>query len=260
METVAFLDLDDTLFQSKSKCLTQEALRAVAFLGDGSAHSFMTPKQQTLWRLLYSSMRVIPTTARDWAAYRRVRLPFRDWVILDYGGIVLDPQGTPDPAWLEEMREAMRIAVEELRLLLDVALGFASVRNLSVRIRIIEDFGIPFYLVAKYRDGRVADLDGLQREIVEPWLARRGDGYRLHRNGNNLAALPATLGKEHAVRHLIRRLRTEHEEVLTFGMGDSLIDGAFMAECDYALTPHGSQLFWQAFPFLPPALSGDHQY
>ncbi len=30
---------------------------------------------------------------------------------------------------------------------------------------------------------------------------------------------------------------------MTFGIGDSLIDGAFMAECDYALTPRGSQLF-----------------
>lgn len=59
--------------------------------------------------------------------------------------------------------------------------------------------------------------------------------------------LPRTLGKERAVRHLIGHLRREHGNILTFGLGDSEIDGAFMAECDYLLTPRTSQLFERTF-------------
>ena len=243
MEKVVFLDLDDTLFQSRGKCLIADDLYAAALLRDGSAHSFMTPKQQAIWDLLRSSMRVIPATARDMDAYRRVALPFRDWAILDFGGIVLDKAGVPDEAWLEHMRATMRRSRDGLSELLEEALALVSGRSLAVRVRIIEDFGIPFYLVGKYRDGRAADSDILQRNLVEPWLARCANTYRLHRNGNNLAVLPAALGKEYAVRHLIERLCAEHGDVLTLGMGDSSSDEAFMAECDYALTPRGSQLF-----------------
>jgi len=78
--------------------------------------------------------------------------------------------------------------------------------------------------------------------VVTPWLMTHHD-YQLHRNGNNLAILPRSLGKEHAVHYLIKQLTNEWGELLTIGIGDSLIDGAFMAECDYSITPRGSQLF-----------------
>jgi hypothetical protein len=247
VQPFVFLDLDDTLFQSRAKCPAEDDLYAAAFLSDGSAHSFMTTKQRALWQLLETNMTVIPTTARDWAAYRRVDLPFRSWGILDYGGIIVDPSGVPDEAWFEWMRPAMRDTLDGLRQALETAEAFAEAHGLAVRVRIIEDFGLPFYLVAKYREGREADLDRLQREAVEPWVEAHAGAYRLHRNGNNLAVLPRALGKEHAVRHLIGRLRGEHGDILSFGMGDSLIDGAFMAECDYLLTPRGSQLFERTF-------------
>ena len=90
MQAYVFLDLDDTLFQSRAKCPVEDDLYPAAFLRDGSAHSFMTAKQRALWRLLETNMTVIPTTARDWEAYRRVELPFRSWRILDYGGVIID--------------------------------------------------------------------------------------------------------------------------------------------------------------------------
>jgi hypothetical protein len=247
VKAFAFLDLDDTLFQSRAKCPVEHDLYAAAFLGDGSAHSFMTAKQQTLWQLLATNMTVIPTTARDWEAYHRVDLPFQSWGILDYGGIIIDRSGIPDEEWFERMRGAMQAPLAGLVQLLDTAVIFTEAHGLAIRVRIIEDFGLPFYLVAKYQDGREPDLDRLQREVVESWVDAQAGAYRLHRNGNNLAVLPQALGKEHAVRHLIGRLRGEHGDILSFGMGDSLIDGAFMAECDYLLTPRSSQLFDGAF-------------
>jgi len=56
------------------------------------------------------------------------------------------------------------------------------------------------------------------------------------------------LDKRHAVEHLTERLRREHGEIVTFGMGDSLSDLGFMSTCDYALVPKASQINrqWEA--------------
>ncbi|MBK1717663.1 haloacid dehalogenase [Thiocystis violacea] len=243
MRQLVFLDLDDTLFQSRRKCPSDSDLHPTAYLGDGRAHSFMTAKQRTFWRLLDDQATLIPTTARDHDSLRRVDLPFRSWRIIDYGGIILDPDGKIDGVWMERMTEASRESIGGLTELLDLAETFIVHQGLAAHVRIIEDFGLPFYLVAKYRDGREADLDRLQRELMRPWVEARPDTHRLHRNGNNLAAIPRRIGKEQAVRYLIERLGRDWGDLLTIGIGDSLIDGAFMAECDYSITPRGSQLF-----------------
>lgn len=254
MEKVIFLDLDDTLFQSRAKCPPGTELSETAYLADGRAHSFMTGKQRVLWRWFDEHLRVIPVTARSGDAFRRVNLPFRDWAVIDFGGVVLQPGGEPDGEWLERSRAlaaGYRAALQELQ---EAAVAFAESHGLAVRIRIGEDYGVPFYWMAKYRDHHAGHLDRLLQEFVVPWLAEQGGGFYLHRNGNNLAVLPASLGKAHAVRHLIQRLRLRHDELLTLGMGDSLSDAAFMAECDYALTPRCSQLFESGLaPFAAPA-------
>jgi hypothetical protein len=244
VRTLVFLDLDDTLFQSRRKCPIENDLRPVAFLRDGSAHSFMTAKQRAFWRLFEDGQAtLIPTTARDLDALRRVDLPFRSWSIIDYGGIVLNPDGVPDRHWMERMGTVSQDAIGDLTELLITAETLIARQGLAAHVRLVEGFGLPFYLVAKYRDDREDDLDRLQRDLIQPWVTDRTGTYRMHRNGNNLAILPRTLGKEHAVRYLIERLGSEWGDLVTFGVGDSLSDGAFMAECDYSLTPRGSQLF-----------------
>lgn len=168
MQAFVFLDLDDTLFQSRAKCPAEGELYPAAFLRDGSAHSFMTAKQRALWRLLETNMTVIPTTARDWEAYRRVDLRFRSWSILDYGGVIIDASGHPDEDWLESMRAATCTAVSGLKQALEMACDFAATRGLSVRVRLIEDFGLTFYLVAKYQNGREPDLDFCNGKFWNP--------------------------------------------------------------------------------------------
>ena len=243
MDKILFLDLDDTLFQRLAKCPSGAALSETAYLADGRAHSFMTGKQRILWRWFDEHTRVIPVTARSGDAFRRVKLPFRDWVVLDFGGVLLAPGGKPDEAWLERGRALAAGYQAALQELLETSTVFAQTHRLAVRMRIGEDYGVPFYWMAKHRENEAESLDRLQQEFVASWLERRKGTFYLHRNGNNLAVLPSSLGKEHAVRHLIERLRLGHDELLTVGMGDSLSDAAFMAECDYAMTPCGSQLF-----------------
>ncbi len=241
MQLLVFLDLDDTLFQSQAKCPEDQGLYPAAYLPDGRAHSWMTRRQQGLWGLFaqHANASLIPTTARDLESFRRVDLPFTSWCILDHGGVILEPQGQADPEWLARSAQAARATFSGLQVLLKGAQSWIERARLAVRIRLIADFGIPFYVVAKYRAGRLEDLDRLQQDLIAHWIAEQGGCYRLCRNGNNLAILPRWLGKEWAVRQLIARLAPD----LTLGIGDSLSDGAFMAECDYAVLPRRSQLF-----------------
>jgi hydroxymethylpyrimidine pyrophosphatase-like HAD family hydrolase len=237
-----FADLDDTLFQSLEKCAPGEVLEPAAFLKDGSAISFTTATQRAFLTFAQEGMTVIPATARNHDAFRRVGLAFSSYAVLDYGGVVLEPGGTLDAAWLERMRGAMHAALPGLQELAALIDDYAARTGFGGRARLIEDFGTPFYLVVK-DPGKVAErLEPIEREVVAPWIAARARDYFIHRNGNNLAILPNALNKSHAVAHVTRRLREEHGDIITFGMGDSRSDARFMAACDYAIVPGRTQL------------------
>jgi hydroxymethylpyrimidine pyrophosphatase-like HAD family hydrolase len=237
-----FADLDDTLFQSLEKCGGPEGLQAAAFLKDGSPISYTTEGQRAFIAFAQDGMTMIPTTARNVDAFRRVDLPFDSWAVLDYGGIVLQPGGAIDQQWLEHMRGAMQAALPGLQELAALIDAWAARTGFKGRTRIIEDFGTPFYLVLKDPDKVAASLEPVEREVVAPWIAAGARDYFIHRNGNNLAILPNALNKAHAVAHVTARLRAEHGDILTFGMGDSRSDARFMAACDYAIVPRRTQL------------------
>jgi hypothetical protein len=237
-----FADLDDTLFQSREKCGASDALHPAAFLKDGSPISYMTEGQRAFIAFAQDGMTIIPATARNLNAFQRVDLPFNSWAVLDYGGIVLQPGGALDEHWLGHMRGAMQAALPGLRELAALIDGWAGRTGFAGRARLIEDFDTPFYLVVKDADKIAARLEPIEREVVAPWIAEGKRDYFIHRNGNNLAILPNALNKAHAVAYVTQRLREQHGEILTFGMGDSRSDARFMAACDYAIVPRGTQL------------------
>ena len=241
-----FADLDDTLFQSLEKCApfghSQDALRATAFLADGSPISYTTPGQRAFIEFILQGMTVIPTTARNINAFNRVDIAFTSYAVLDYGGVVLNPDRSVDQPWLDGMRDKMHLAMpglEELAALLD---DYAARSGFGGRARIVEDFATPFYLVLKDPAKGQETLAPFEREVAQPWIDAGGRDYFIHRNGNNLAVLPNSLNKSHAVAHVTARLREEHGDILTFGMGDSKSDARFMAACDYAIVPRRTQL------------------
>jgi len=237
-----FVDLDDTLFQSPGKCGADADLHPAAFLKDGSACSFSTARQRALLAMMQREMTLIPATARNRDAFGRVGIAFSDYAIVDYGGVVLAPGGEPDPFWLARMGAAMQAALpglERIRQLID---AFSAQAGLAGRARIIEDCGLPFYVVVKDPDKRDERLERIEREVVAPWCAAEGSDYFIHRNGNNLAILPNALGKAHAVEYVRAKLAAQHGDILTFGMGDSRSDARFMSACDYAIVPSGTQL------------------
>jgi hypothetical protein len=237
-----FADLDDTLFQTPGKCAGHDALEPAAYYQDGSVCSYTTPAQRSLFAMLESGMTLIPTTARDAAGLRRVCLPFSSYAVIDYGGVVLEPGGAVDRTWLEPMRTAMHAALPGLQELAAFIDGHGARTGYGGRARMIEDFGIPFFLVVKDPDKQAGRLAPLESDVVQPWIMDGARDYVVHRNGNNLAILPRALDKAHAVAHVAARLRAEHGEIVTFGIGDSRSDARFMADCDYAIVPRGTQL------------------
>ena len=236
MQWLMFADLDDTLFTSTHKAPPTDAHVPLAYLRDGAPISYASPKQQAWLAHWLAHAIVIPVTARNGDAYRRVAIPFAHHAVINYGGIILNPDGTPEPQWLAQSTAQAAQSAARLRAL---AAGIPSGRE-DLNIRIIEDYGIPFYLLIKSTQGRALD------DIAEHLRGQmRHPGDQLHHNGNNLAILPDWLDKSHAVRWLCDYYRARYGDVLTLGMGDSLIDRAFMCECDYLLCPGGSQIVKQ---------------
>ncbi|MBY0573527.1 MAG: HAD hydrolase family protein, partial [Undibacterium sp.] len=119
---------------------------------------------------------------------------------------------------------------------------YAQGIDYEARARMIEDFDIPFYVVLKDPQKNAQRLERVEHELINPWLASVGTDFYLHRNGNNIAVLPKSLNKAHAVRYLQKKLQEEYGEIMSLGMGDSKSDAQFMACCDYAIIPKQTQL------------------
>jgi hydroxymethylpyrimidine pyrophosphatase-like HAD family hydrolase len=238
-----FVDLDDTLFQTPGKCPSETDLRPVAYLQDGSACSFSTPRQRAFFELMAREMTLIPTTARNHDALSRVDLTFSSHAIIDYGGVVLTPDRTPDGEWLALMRADMALALDGLKEAMEVIDRYSTKAGFKGKARLVEDYGTPFYIVVKDPDKQAERLAQIEREVLLDWVASGvGQNFYLHRNSNNLAVLPKTLNKARAVQYLRQQLQVEHGEIMTLGMGDSQCDARFMAACDYAIVPRGTQL------------------
>ncbi|SFD90265.1 hypothetical protein [Massilia yuzhufengensis] len=237
-----FADLDDTLFQTFEKCRGSDALEPAAYYKDGSICSYTTQAQRAFLSFVQDGMTVIPTTARDLDGLRRVHLPFSSYAIINYGGVVLHPDGSADRPWLDGMRTAMHGALPGLQELARHIDDYGNRTGYGGRARMIEDFATPFFLVVKDPDKVHARLATVETEVVLPWIAARNQDYAVHRNGNNLAILPKALDKANAVACVTAMLRAEHGDIVSFGMGDSRSDARFMAACDYAIVPRATQL------------------
>jgi hydroxymethylpyrimidine pyrophosphatase-like HAD family hydrolase len=239
-----FVDLDDTLFQTVKKCapeLTAE-LEPAAFLKDGAPISYTTARQRAFFEFADSGMTLIPATARNADAFSRVALPFASYAVIDYGGVVLQPGGAIDAGWLSVMQDDMHTALPGLQDAMRVIDDYQARVGQPSRARLIEDYATPFYVVVKDHEADADKLAEIEREVLLPWLESDGAAYFIHRNGNNLALLPKTLNKARAVAYLRAELEAEHGPILSFGMGDSRSDARFMAACDYAIIPNGTQL------------------
>jgi hydroxymethylpyrimidine pyrophosphatase-like HAD family hydrolase len=234
LRAIVLVDLDDTLFQTLRKCppdVPEDALRPLGFGRDGGALGFATPRQAAFLAWLAEAAMVVPVTGRSHDALSRVRIDYGA-AVCAHGGVILDGSGAVDPDWAAGI--AARAAPHKAML---AALAEAA-QGTKVAARILAEGGTDLYLLLKDPDGDETLLDPVLDRIT-PLVP---DDWTIHRNGNNAALMPPFLGKAHAVRALLPRLRALHPDAPVIGIGDSLSDAPFMALCDYAMMPAGSQL------------------
>ena len=242
MELFVFLDLDDTIFQTQRKCPKDAKIIPAAFLMDGNPISFFTEKQQFLFKLLEANTRIIPTTARNQDALSRANVKEYDYAIINHGGIILNADGSVEQSWFQLMQDKSNAVLPLLKALEQKILDFAEKENIPYKIRLIEDFGLTFYLSVKHKNRDNPALKCLLETVVNPYLESEKLDFYCHFNDNNLAVLPNFLNKAPAVSHLQKILKKEYGEYLSFGVGDSLTDMPYMQLCDYFITPTNSQI------------------
>ena len=237
---VALVDLDDTLFQTRRKCppgLADVRLTTLAVDRDGEPLGFATPRQAALLRWLSAGALLVPVTGRSLEALRRVHLPYAA-AVCAHGGVVLGADGSPDRQWAATMRDASSADAAALETI--AATITATARRLAVAVtaRVLCEQGTALYVVAKHAEADAAVLG----RVVDEAVPTVPSGWTGHRNGNNVAFLPPWLGKRRAVDHLLPGLRSAWPDLPFIGIGDSLTDAPFMARCDFAMLPTGSQL------------------
>jgi hypothetical protein len=244
VRAIALVDLDDTLFQTLGKCppdVPPEALAPIGYARDGAPLSYATPRQLSFLAWLSETALLVPVTARSRDALDRVRIAWGR-AICAHGGLILDSEGRADAGWKSRMAAEAGAHSEALGGL--ERLAAAEARGEPLRIRILEEEGAKLYLLVKHDSGDCAALAAVV-ERVEPSVPA---GWTVHCNGNNAAFLPPFLGKQHAVAYLLPELRRQYPDAPVIGIGDSLTDAPFMALCDFAMMPTGSQLAAAALP------------
>lgn len=236
---ILFTDLDDTLFQSKRKCPDHGELLPVAYLKDGTAHSFQTQAQANLLQAFMDDMIVVPVTARNMDAFNRVKINFMHGAIVNFGGTILNPDGQVNETWLTTVSARCEWFRSILNATAEWARKKASLLGGGLRARVIEDHGCPFYVSIKSAEEYEFVLDDMEVMLREQLQTT---DLLVRRNGNNLVAIPNWLDKRHAVEFMKTQFKNNHGSITTIGMGDSLSDLSFMKQCDYMIAPCGSQI------------------
>lgn len=237
---IAFIDLDDTLFQTHRRIVPQADFKMVTTDKAGQPLAYMTPIQQQFAQWLLHSADVIPVTARSVEALSRVDLPFRFGAVCSHGGTILNADQTVNQDWQVHMQETLAADQERMQHLMDTLQQIASQFG-SIRTWIVEEQGLGLYVVAKQN----TDHEHPQAPIFLPELLHAlapeiTQGFYFHLNGNNLAFIPDKVSKAAAVKFLIQQQHLQQRAII--GFGDSLSDVAFLDQCHWWGMPNHSQL------------------
>lgn len=235
---LALVDLDDTLFQTARHM--EDGERHVAALNrHGEPISYMTPVQRSFVDWLLATTDLVPVTARNADALRRVQIPFAGPAVCSHGAVLLDARGEPDPAWHGQMTAELVDYQVRLHGLVEDLHRIAAPFELSLRTWAVMEGDLAVYIIAKHNGGTDAQLATLAKGL--PQLLPL-DGFYRHLNGNNLAIIPKPVSKRRAVDEWLRRDRLHMGARPVIGFGDSLSDLAFLDACHWWGTPRRGQV------------------
>jgi hypothetical protein len=155
-----------------------------------------------------------------------------------HGGMILDANGAVDAGWDASIRAYANTHAAMLSSLTTALDQAANDAQLAVQSRVQMEGDIALYALARHKHADEAELGA----VADAVAGRLPAGWTDHRNSNAVAFLPPFLGKHHAVAHMLSGLRARFPDAPVIGIGDSITDAPFMALCDFAMTPTGSQL------------------
>ncbi|WP_325095149.1 HAD family hydrolase [Burkholderia contaminans] len=166
---LAFVDLDDTLFQTARKMAEGVPRTAATLDVHGQPNGFMDPVQHAFITWLLATADVVPVTARSVEAYGRVMLPFAEGAICSHGGVMLRPDGLLDRSWHERMIEVLQSVQERLPALCEATLAIGRDLGYSLRGWVVEEEGLCHYVVIKHNESD----DAVLAEVLAGVRSRR---------------------------------------------------------------------------------------
>lgn len=205
------------------------------------------PAQAALAALL-SGAELIPVTALDEEEVLDIPAAFTSWQVLRHGAVVLTPDGEEDQAWRRLTLETLRERESALRLAFQAAQHIGWLGQLGTEAGLHERHGLPLMVTVRHPHSLTHALDAAEREW-HTWLEEgpfRGE-LRLIGGVDTLTLLPREVNPESAVNYVLAQLGEDVD--LTLGVSAWASDTAFLALCDYVVTPGGG-------PIIGAALSG----
>jgi hypothetical protein len=238
---ISFVDLDDTLFSSKRRQGNVDGLEPAALLENGEVISYSNPGQRAFLSMISGAGVVIPVTARDYGAFKRVLVSFSGPAVLSHGATILNQTGEIDFKWRQTIAASLRAVESQMRELYELIQSSLEFQAGEVRSWLVCDDVWPAYVVVKDNSRDLQRLSKFVSSSLAGWLKEHSQ-FRIHQNGNNVAILAPGVSKERAVSYLIAQARNRSTNNLFLGIGDSLTDEPFMRLCDFAIIPQASQL------------------
>ena len=242
MHLVAFVDLDDTLFQTAPKCPPGALVTVQAVAGQGNPLGFATGQQSALFAWLAHGATVIPVTGRTDGALDRVLLPFRSYKVTHHGAVVRTAAGDVVPEWTAQVQPRLVAAQAALA---EGAARLAVVgAELGVRSRLHTSEGLATYVSIKANQTGVPLPLAPLRAAVAPLVqgtAAIDAVCELVTQSNQAALAVKGVDKRAAVELLKKKLR-QSGPCTFLGVGDARSDAAFLATCDFAMWPTGSEI------------------
>jgi len=227
-----FIDLDDTLFQTKRK--NPNGVIPATQSAQAGKGSYMTTAQHLFWELFYHSekVKIIPTTARDLQQYHNTWLstaPRIDTAILYFAGMIFD-QNTEEKQWQQHIKQAYQ------QLNWPISQLFTQVKKIVGNHPQFHLYNVDNYYITLKAN---ANCPLTTRESVFSQLkSLQNPEYFIHQNDRAFSFVPHFIDKKYAVQYLIETYQPE----LTLGVGDSLTDWSFMQQCNFRIWPQNVQI------------------
>ncbi len=228
---IFFSDIDDTLIFSKRKIDFNRQIEVGAWNREGEPFSYFYKETKFLLDiLLKAGIIFIPNSARNLESYQRTVFYQNKnikYAILNFGGLILE-NNQIDKKWEKKVTQKLtKLNLEKLKNKLEKKFKF------EIQIKIIDGFYISIY--NKFHRGEKKysqKIDKILRKFV------KNKDLKLYSNIESFALYPKFLGKERAMKYLLKKLNP----TFVIGAGDSDADLEFLNLSDIAIIPTKSNL------------------